>query len=148
MRRSVVLLIAVSIAILASSSAAVASSSSSNSGGRPGGNYVACNNSDHVDELGMTWNYANTGRSALHADVAWVTRHFDIVDQVLWDETRACIAWWLSVRDWRAMKDQSDCHQLAAVLVQSWGTGPTWDYEGHRTHTRNRWTWTRNRCNW
>lgn len=54
--------------------------------------------------------------------------------------------WYTNVVSWRGIEDQAKCHDFAPWPF-NFGTGETWDLEGHRG-TAGYWTWIRKGCNW
>lgn len=131
------------------------STRSGSSGSRPSVNwgYKDCPAANSaVYELGITWRHGSySNRSVFNTVPSRTARYGSVPDSWTNDEITRCrpasadTPYGYSVYSWQGIYDQFDCHDFAPGGV---GTGSTWDLEGHRGATRNRWTWVRNKCSW
>lgn len=103
-----------------------------------------------MSEMGyVLLNGAIGNRTSFHVIPSGIARWASVPDDWTPSELSRCISVWgpapWNVVSWQGIYDQYDCHDLSPGGI---GTGGSWDLEGHRGATRNRWTWTRNTCNW
>lgn len=132
-----------------------ASGSGGSSGYGSGGGTVGGSNHGHcyssnvgVDRLAVTLRHKSYhDRSVWHVVPTHGARTGNVSDKKLTKELWGCTRWVYryNVKEYEAIVDQLHCHDLAPG---GYGTGPTWDLEGSRGKTRNRWTWIYNKCNW